>query len=98
MVIFPIIIVVSAVLYIYYKVAILKSNDELTQKYFNGKARLCLGTFLLFFGINQYLFYKTQLSLFIGILFLILGGLQAYRGFKEAKHYRNEWRRLNPNE
>ena len=61
MVIFPIIIVVSAVLYIYYKVAILKSNDELTQKYFNGKARLCLGTFLLFFGINQYLFYKTQL-------------------------------------
>ncbi|WP_067727549.1 YtpI family protein [Oceanobacillus damuensis] len=98
MVIFPIVIIVSAVLYIYYKVAILKNNDELTQKYFNGKARLCLGTFLLFFGINQYTFYQTQFSLFIGILFGILGGLQMYRGFAEAKHYRSEWRRLNPNE
>ncbi|WP_249870879.1 YtpI family protein [Oceanobacillus saliphilus] len=98
MVIFPIVIVLSAVLYIYYKVAILKSNDELTQKYFNGRARSCLGTFLLFFGINQYVFYQTQLSLFIGILFGILGGLQLYRGLMEAKHYRSEWRRLNPNE
>ncbi|WP_087971903.1 YtpI family protein [Oceanobacillus rekensis] len=98
MVIFPIVIVITAVLYIYYKVAILKSNDELTQKYFNGKARLCLGTFLLFFGINQYIFYKTQLALFICLIIVLFGALQMYRGFKEARHYRNEWRRLNPNE
>lgn len=98
MVIFPIVIVITAVLYIYYKVAILKSKDELTQKYFNGKARFCLGTFILFFGINQYVFYQTRLSLFIGIIFVLLGALQLYRGLMEAKHYRSEWRRLNPNE
>lgn len=98
MVIFPIVIVISAVLYIYYKVAILKSNDELTQKYFNGKARLCLGAFLLFFGINQYVFYKTQLALFICLIIVLFGALQMFRGFKESRHYRNEWRRLNPNE
>lgn len=98
MIIFPIIIVVSAVLYIYYKVAILKSKDVLTQKYFNGRARMCLGAFLLFFGINQYLFYLSKTSLFIGAVFVLFGALQLTRGFKESKHYRNEWRRLNANE
>ena len=98
MIIFPIVIVISLVLYVYYKVAIVKSKDILTQKYFNGKSRVCLGLFVLFFGINQYFFYESQLSLFIGILFSALGAFQIYRGFKEARHYRNEYRRLNPNE
>lgn len=97
MVIFPIIIVVSIVLWIYYKVSILKNKgDGLTQAYFNAKSRICLGSFVFFFGINQYLFYLTRISLFIGIIFVLLGGLQIYVGFKEAKHYRNEYRRLYP--
>lgn len=95
-IIFPIIIILSAVLYIYYKVAILKTKDNLKKSYFNAKSRICLGSFVLVYGINQYLFYETRLSLFIGIIFLILGGLQLNRGLKETKHYRNEWRRLNP--
>ncbi|SRR5690606_37069505 len=96
MVIFPIIIVISAVMYIYYKVSILKTKDGLTQRYFNAKSRVCLGLFLLTFGINQYVFYQTQISLFVGILFVILGVMQLVRGSKETKHYRNEWKRLNP--
>lgn len=94
--IFPIIIVLSIVLYVYYKVAILKTKDKLTQAYFNAKSRICLGSFVCFFGANQYIFYLTRLSLFIGIVFIILGGMQMYVGFKEAKHYRKEWKRLNP--
>lgn len=97
-IIFPIIIVISIVLYVYYKVAILKTKDGLTQAYFNAKSRICLGSFIVFFAINQYIFYGTRLSLFIGILFLVLGGAQLTRGVKETKHYRNEWRRLHPNE
>lgn len=87
---------ISIVLYIYYKVAILKTKDKLTQKYFNGKARIFLGTFLIFFGINQYIAYQTRIILFISIVFILLGILQSIDGFKEAKHYRNEWKRLNP--
>lgn len=96
MIIFPILIMISIVLYIYYKVAILRSKDELTQVYFNAKSRVCLGSFILLFGVNQYLFYESKLALFIGIIFLVLGGLQINYGLKEAKHYRNEWQRLNP--
>lgn len=95
-IIFVMIFVVSIVLYIYYKVAILKTKDGLTQRYFNSKARMCLGSFILFFGMNQYLTYGTKLSLFIGIIFILLGGLQLISGYKEAKHYRNEYRRLHP--
>lgn len=96
MFILPILIILSIVFYVYYKVAILKNNDEVTQLYFNAMSRVCLGSFVLFFGINQYLFYQTQLSLFIGILFVVLGGIQVNRGIKEARHYRSEYRRLNP--
>ncbi|MEN1968231.1 YtpI family protein [Lentibacillus sp. N15] len=97
MVILPIIIAIALVLYIYYKVAILKSKDKLTQAYFNAKSRICLGVFVLMFGINQYVYYQTKLSLFIGIVFLILGGMQLNLGWKESKHYRKEWKRLYPN-
>lgn len=96
MVIFPILIMASLVMYIYYKVAILRSKDELTQVYINAKARICLGIFVLVFGANQYIFYQTKLALFIAIIFVVLGMMQAVRGYKEAVHYRKEWRRLNP--
>ncbi|GIO27820.1 YtpI family protein [Ornithinibacillus bavariensis] len=96
MIIFPIVIVLSVVMYIYYKVAILKTKDRLTQAYFNAKSRICLGLFISFFGINQYVFYQTKISLFVGIIFIFLGILQLVRGFRETKHYRNEWKRLNP--
>ena len=96
MVIFPIIIILSAVFYIYYKVAILKEKSTLTQKYYNGRAKSCLGAFMIAFAINQYTLYLTKLSLFIGAVIFILGLMQLIRGFKEARHYQKEWRRLHP--
>lgn len=98
MIIFPIGIIISLVLYVYYKVAIVRSKDILTQKYYNGRSRLCLGAFILLFGINQYFFYESVLSLFIGLIFAILGSMQIIRGYNESKHYKNEYRRLHPSE
>lgn len=97
MIILTFVMIVSIALYVYYKVAILKSKDILTQKYFNGKSRVCLGIFVLAFAINQYIAYNTTLSLIVGILFTILAAMQIYRGVGEARHYRKEYRRLNPN-
>lgn len=94
MFIFPIMIILSLVFYVYYKVAILKNKDGLTQAYFNAKSRVCLGSFISFFGVNQYLFYETKLALFIAIIFLVLGIMQFVHGYKQAKFYRKEWRRL----
>ncbi|MBA2173342.1 YtpI family protein [Halobacillus locisalis] len=93
MIIFPILILLSFVLYIYYKVMITRAKDSLTQVYLNSKAKIFLGGFIFFWGINQYLFYQTKLSLIIGIVFLILGAYQAQTGWKATKHYRNEYRK-----
>ncbi|HLQ73353.1 MAG TPA: YtpI family protein [Bacillota bacterium] len=98
MFIFALFIIISLVMYIYYKVAILRSKDELIQVYTNAKARICLGGFVFFFGINQYIFYQTKVSLLFGFVFLALGGMQIIRGYKEMVHYKKEWRRLHPNE
>lgn len=95
MFIFSILIVLAIVFYIYYKVAIVKSTDPLTQAYFNAKSRVSLGVFISAFAINQYLLYQSKLTLIIGIVFLLLGYLQLVVGFKEARHYKKEYRRLN---
>ncbi len=96
MFIFAALIIISIVLYLYFKVAILRSKDSLTQKYYNEKARTFLGIFLVSFGINQYIAIQTRFVLFISIVFILLGSYQIYHGYKAAKHYRNEWRRLHP--
>lgn len=96
MFIFAAIIVLSIVMYIYYKVAILKTKEIITQKYYNAMARIFLGTFLISFAINQYLAAQIKVVLLISIVFIVLGIIQIVAGFKRAKHYRNEWRRLNP--
>ncbi|MCP3025447.1 YtpI family protein [Halobacillus sp. A5] len=94
MILFPIIILLSFVLYIYYKVMVVKTKDPLSQEYLNSKAKMALGVFVFFFGINQYLLYETRLSLFIGIVFLILGVMQVRLGLKASRHYQQEYDRL----
>lgn len=96
MFIFAALIVISVVMYIYYKVAILKTKEILTQKYYNAMARIFLGTFLISFAINQYLAAQIKIVLLISIVFTILGLIQIVAGFRRAKHYKSEYRRLNP--
>ncbi|WP_226583709.1 YtpI family protein [Halobacillus litoralis] len=93
MIIFPILILVSLVLYIYYKVMVVRADDPLTQEYLNSKSKIFLGSFVFFFAINQYVFYQTQLSLFIGIVFLVLGIFQVRLGWKASRHYQAEYRK-----
>lgn len=91
MVIFPILIIVSFVMYVYYKVMILRDRDPLKQEIKNAKARIALGVFIGVFGVNQYLFYETTLALIIAIVFLFFGILQGYNGYKRFAHYRAEF-------
>ncbi|MFC7061539.1 YtpI family protein [Halobacillus seohaensis] len=93
LIIFSTLILISFVLYIYYKVMVVKTKDPLLQEHMNSKARIFLGIFIFFFGINQYLFYETRLSLFIGIIFIILGAFQFRLGIKSKKHYQNEYKK-----
>lgn len=98
MFVIALLIMLTVVFYIYYKVSILRTKDSLLQKYTNAKSRICLGGFLFFFAINQYLAYQQKFVLIISLIFFVLGIMQVVDGWKEAKHYRKEWRRLYPSE
>ncbi|MFQ3542510.1 YtpI family protein [Halobacillus rhizosphaerae] len=91
MIIFSACILISLVLYIYYKVMVVRAKDPLTQEYLNSRSKIFLGSLVTFFGINQYLAYQTRLSLFIGIVFVILGIIQFRYGWKASKHYQREY-------
>ncbi|WP_347862585.1 YtpI family protein [Salimicrobium sp. PL1-032A] len=91
MLVFISLIIVSIVLYIYNKVMITRSGNPITQKYYDSIAKLFLGIFITSFGVSQYLFYETRLSLFMGILFLILGIMQINHGWRASRHYKNEY-------
>src|SRR5699024_3925689 len=96
MVIIAILIVLSIVMYVYDKVTILKTKHSLSQKYINAQAKMCLGCFLIFFAINQYIAYQVIFLLFIIVIFFVLGIMQIVDGFKRARHYKGEWNRLHP--
>lgn len=80
-------------LFIYYKVRIPKESDPLQQEIMNAKARIALGVFIGGYGINQYMFYLTKLSLYIGIIFVIFGIAQIVAGTNRFRHYRKEWKK-----
>ncbi|MFC4388229.1 YtpI family protein [Gracilibacillus marinus] len=88
--IFPIIIIASIIMYVYFKVMIIRSNDPLIQEITNAKARMSLGIFMIAFGVNQYVYYQTQIALFVTIAFLLIGFIQLIAGWKRYKHYTNE--------
>jgi len=87
MVIFPLTIVLSITIYLYFKVQIIRTKDPLHQEHTNAKARIALGLFITTFGANQYVFYQTKLALFIAILFIVLGIMQMVHGYRKTKFY-----------
>ncbi|MDX8046707.1 YtpI family protein [Gracilibacillus sp. S3-1-1] len=93
MIIFPVVIIISIFMYLYYKIMIANEPEPLKKEIKNAKARIALGVFISFFGINQYLFYETQLSLFITIIFLFFGIMQGYAGYKRLSHYKKEYQK-----
>lgn len=95
MIVFPIVIILSIIIYFYYKFTLLREPDPLTQEIKNAKARIALGIFLSMFGINQYLFYQTQIALFITLVLLFFGIIQGYGGIKRYLHYKNELQKRN---
>ncbi len=60
MVVFPIVIIISIVLYVYYKVMILRGSDPLIQEILNAKARISLGIFISFFWSKSILILSNK--------------------------------------
>lgn len=84
---FIILIVVSLSFYLYFKVKAVRAKAPYEKQWRNTKASIALGTFLMFFGINQILQPRSTVEVVISIIFIVLGIINISLGIKAYKHY-----------
>ena len=80
-------IVTSLSFYIYYKAKTFRTQHPMQRACLKGKSSISLGLFVLIFGINQLYLYQTTLTYVIGGIFIIMGALSLYGGFKMYRHF-----------
>lgn len=81
-------IVVSFVWYFYFKTKQLRTHLPIRKKWFAARASVCLGAFMLFFGINFLNIYQSSVTYAVSGLFVLIGGYFMYHNYKASKHYR----------
>ncbi|WP_455661595.1 YtpI family protein [Pradoshia sp.] len=80
-------IVTSLSFYIYYKAKTFRTPHPMQRACLKGKSSMTLGLFVLTFGINQLFLYQTPLTYIIAGIFIIMGALSIYGGFKMYRHF-----------
>lgn len=84
---FTIIIVFSAVFFLYNKVRAWRTPESLLKQIYQTKATLSLGTFMTACGANLLLFQRGTVDIIVGIAFLLVGLFNVVYGVKAYRHY-----------
>ena len=84
---FVVLIVLSFVLYFYFKTKQFRSELPIAKKWYANRSLVALGSLLLFFGINQITLFPTTLTYVISGLLIIIGLATMVHYFRVAKHY-----------
>lgn len=83
-----VLIVISIVIYFFYKAKAFRTKAVIEKNWINTKASIALGSFLVFFGINQiFLRYDSTVALVVSIIFILLGLANIILGYKAYRHY-----------
>lgn len=85
--VFVFLIVLSFLLYFYFKVKQLRSDYPIAKKWHANRALVTLGSLLFFFGLNQLSLFPSTLTYVISALFIALGLFSMVHYYKAAKHY-----------
>ncbi|MCU9614199.1 YtpI family protein [Caldibacillus lycopersici] len=81
------IILVSLSFYIYYKMKQVRSQRPIEKKWLAAKSSMALGLFVGLFGINRLFITQTPIAIIIGSLFIIVGIISIWTGYKAYKYY-----------
>ncbi|WAA11674.1 YtpI family protein [Fervidibacillus halotolerans] len=73
--------------YVYYKIKYIRSNNGNEKKWLSAKSSIALGLFVGFFGLNRLFISQSTVSIVIGIIFLLVGTVSVWTGFKAYKFY-----------
>ncbi|WP_210364935.1 YtpI family protein [Bacillus sp. REN3] len=80
-------IVISFVFYIYYKVKYVRSRRPAERKWLSAKSSIALGLFVALFGVNQLFLFHTTVTYIVASIFIIIGSMSAWAGFKAYKYF-----------
>ncbi|MFJ8458060.1 YtpI family protein [Lysinibacillus xylanilyticus] len=85
--IFVFAIIISFVIYFYFKTKQFRSPLPIAKNWYKSKANVSFGVFILVFGVNQaYLFPGIYTFIIVAIL-VVLGILVITENIKKTRHY-----------
>jgi hypothetical protein len=87
MLLFAILIVISLMFYIFYKVRFFRTRLPMEKKWLSAKSSIALGLFVALFGINQLFLYQTKMTYFVAAIFVLIGAFSIWGGFKAYRFY-----------
>lgn len=82
-----IIIIVSLVFYVFYKIKEWRTKAPYEKRWIKAKANIALGIFIISFGANRLFINESTYDLVIGGIFLVLGIINIVLGYKAYKHF-----------
>ncbi|WP_408007184.1 YtpI family protein [Pseudalkalibacillus sp. A8] len=85
--VFIIFIVLSISLYIFYKIKEFRVKAPYEKRWTKSKANIALGVFIGMFGLNRLVINESTYDLVIGGVFLILGLINVFMGYKAYKYF-----------
>jgi uncharacterized membrane protein HdeD (DUF308 family) len=85
--IFVLLIVLSFVFYIFYKIKYVRSKRPAERKWLSAKSSIALGLFVGLFGLNQVFLFHTTITYIVAAIFIIIGSMSVWSGVKAYKFY-----------
>ncbi|UPM55110.1 YtpI family protein [Gottfriedia acidiceleris] len=82
------IVIISFLFFLFYVTKFFFTSELLTKKIAGSRARLTFGLFLLLYGINQMVAKLELITICVGIIFILFGAANLYRGYLQNKHYK----------
>ncbi|MFS0780605.1 YtpI family protein [Bacillus sp. 1P06AnD] len=85
--VFVILITLSVGFYLFYKIRFFRTKQPMERKWLSAKSSMALGLFVLLFGINQLFLFQTALTYIISAIFILMGALSLWGGFKSYRFF-----------
>lgn len=85
--VFAALIIVALAFYCFYKVRFFRTNLPMEKRWLSSKSSIALGLFVSLFGVNQLFLFQTTLTYVIATIFIIVGTLSIWSGFKAYKFF-----------
>ncbi|MDZ5605800.1 YtpI family protein [Bacillus pseudomycoides] len=80
-------IIISFMLYLFYKTKYFRTNRPMEKGWLAGKSGVALGAFVALFGANQFFLDLSTARIVVGILFILFGSVSIFNGFRQYKHF-----------